>query len=268
MDTLKKMMTRSSSKASQSSDKDKDPTKKTTNPRVIMIVDETGSMMSNKAVTISSYNEFLQTQANSATEDEEATDVTAFTLVKFNTNSRTNEYKDIKEAPMMTDKTYNPTNMTALYDAICDTLQNYKDEEDNICAIITDGAENSSRRYNRKQAMDMIKEFTDKKGWLFNFLACNMDAMAVGSGMNIAANQCQSFAASEDGFRDAYARNEVQMQAQRGYQRYKRKAMYSKQVDNSAPPPEFENFDSYFAAKGSSIQANVQKEKMSRNVKK
>lgn len=219
-----------------------------------MIVDETGSMMSNKEVTISSYNEFLQTQRQSATEDEEETDTTSFTLVKFNTNSRMNEFKDIKDAPLLDNSTYNPTNMTALYDAIGDTLETYKNESDNICAIITDGAENASRRFNHKKAMDMIKEYTDNKGWLFNFLACNMDAMAVGSSMNISANQCQTFSADSAGFKSAYAEQEVMMQCQRGYQNYKAKNRSRMMKDLSAPPPEFDNFEQYKQAKSSSVQ--------------
>lgn len=230
--------------------------------RVIMIVDETGSMSSNKEVTISAYNEFLDSQRLSASEDETAEDITSFSLVKFNVNSRTQEVPNIKDSVPLTSDTYKPSNCTALYDAIGDALEMYKEELDNICVIITDGQENASRRFNQKQVFDKIKIFTDDKGWIFQYLGANQDAFAVGGSMNIAQNQ--TFSADTAGFKNVYNNMESEVQVQRGYQNYKKKARDVRSKDLSAPPPEFQSFESYKQSKSTTIQKVIESRKGSK----
>jgi len=214
--------------------------------RVIIIVDETGSMMSNKDVTISSYNEFLDSQRESAaTEDETEADITSFTLVKFNVNSVLQEVPNVKDAPALTNDTYKPSNCTALYDAMGDTMTKYENEKDNICVIITDGQENASRRFNKNKVFDMIKKYTDDKGWMFQYLGANQDAFAVGGsfGMNVGANKAQTFSANTEGFRSAYNELEEEVHCRRGFQNYKKKmAARPMAVQMSAPAQDFESY--------------------------
>jgi len=240
--------------------------------RVIMIVDETGSMLANKAVTISSYNEWLDSQREIANDDEE--ELPTFTCVKFNINSRIQEYKIITDAPVLTEKDYNPSSMTALYDAIGDTLVQYKDELDNICVIITDGQENSSRRFNQKKVFEMITKYTEEKCWVFHYLGANQNAFAVGQSLGIAHNK--GYKATTEGFKNIYAEMQEDTKATRGWQGYQRKhknMAVQRQVvideirqqggsnmdeqltealenDLSAPPPEYKNFEEYRMKKG------------------
>merc|ERR1712080_491848 len=124
----------------------------------------------------------------------------------------------------MKDSDYKPTNCTALYDAIGDTLETYKEEDDNSCCIITDGEENSSRKFDRKKVFSMITEYEDKKNWIFTYLAANQDAFAVGSSFGMRnASQCKSFAATTTGMREMHQQNQMEYKCQRGYQVAKKK---------------------------------------------
>ena len=89
-----------------------------------MVVDETGSMSSHKAVTISSYNEWLD---SNRAKNEEEEHFPRFTLVKFNTSSRLTEFDSIETAPTLTEANYNPSDMTALDEAIGATINSYRE---------------------------------------------------------------------------------------------------------------------------------------------
>ena len=225
--------------------------------RVIMIVDETGSMHSNKAVTISAYNEFLDTQRESANEDEGKDEKVKFTLCKFNVNCRYLEAEDIKDAQALNENNYQPSNCTALYDAIGDTLTQYEKETENVCVIITDGQENSSRKYNRDQVFKMIKKFEEKKEWMFHYLGANQDAFAVGASMNM--RSAQTFSADKSGFMGAYNDLEERVQNMRGYQGYKKKCRdMNEEVELS--------FDNYRAKNMSAVRSKVEKSKASKKL--
>merc|ERR1739848_720433 len=101
-------------------------------------------MSRHKPVTLSSYNEWLD---ENRTKEDDEDHFPRFTLVKFNTTTRMQECESVETAPRLDDSNYRPSNMTALYDAIGETLTNYSSERDNIMVIITDGEENSSRKY-------------------------------------------------------------------------------------------------------------------------
>merc|ERR1711881_427171 len=116
------------------------------------------------------------------------------------------EFESIETAPRLEDGNYNPNNMTALYDAIGETLQNYSRETDNIMVIITDGEENSSRKFNRDQVQKLIKKYSDDKNWIFHYLGANQDAWKVGQSIGITQEKfCNSYAADEGGFDHVFA---------------------------------------------------------------
>merc|ERR1711981_237125 len=188
-----------------------------------MLVDETGSMSCNKPVTIKSYNEWLD---GNRTKEEDEDHFPRFTLVKFNTDSRLEEHPSVETAPELTNSNYCPSGMTALYDAIGETLHTYKDEKDNIMVIITDGHENSSWKFNQKKIQDLIKSYTDEKGWIFHYLGANQDAWAVGQSIGIMKKEfCNTYAQSDAGFQHVFAQNVAQTKCYRGYQAQKKKGM-------------------------------------------
>jgi len=215
--------------------------------RIIMLVDETGSMQSAKAVTISSYNEWLD---SNRTKEEDEDHFPKFTLVKFNTTCRMMEQDSVETATRLTHENYSPNNMTALYDAIGETLTTYKNEKDNIMVMITDGQENSSRKFNQTQVKKMIEEYTEKKGWIFHYLGANQDAWEVGQSIGISKKEfCNTYSADDDGFDHVFKQNIAQTKCYRGYQAKKKKGMYvpslqeldvptiEKKSTSSAPQP-------------------------------
>merc|ERR1712076_265880 len=202
--------------------------------RIIILVDETGSMHRHKPVTLSSYNEWLD---QNRTKEEDEDTFPKFSLVKFNTTTRMQEFESVETAPRLTNENYTPNSMTALYDAIGDTLTGYQNEKDNIMVIITDGEENSSRKYRLADVNKLIKQFTDEKGWIFHYLGANQDAWKVGASIGISDKKfCNSYAADDDGFEHVSAQNVAQTKAYRGHQARKKKGMFVPRMEDMAVP--------------------------------
>lgn len=189
-----------------------------------MIVDETGSMNRTKAVTISAYNEWLDEQRTPAEDETDPEDEPNFTLVKFNTTTKMQNYEKISTAPALTNANYNPSSMTALYDAIGETITEFQKEKYNICVIITDGEENSSRKFNNKSATDLIKKMTDENEWEFHYLGANQDAFAVGGSIGITNNR--SWEQNEEGTREVYAAMREEVKMGRAKQVRKKKGLF------------------------------------------
>merc|ERR1712038_1379523 len=219
--------------------------------RIIMVVDETGSMQRHKPVTISSFNEWLD---SNRTKEEDEDHHPKFSLIKFNTVTKLQEYESVETAPRLTNENYSPNNMTALYDALGETLENYKEENDNIMVILTDGEENSSRKWTQKMIQEKIKMFTEEKGWIFHYLGANQDAWAVGNSIGISDKKfTTTYSADDGGFDHAFAQNMVQTKCYRGVQARKKKGMFVPSMKDLKVP----TIDkaSYLSSKGSSNQA-------------
>jgi len=202
--------------------------------RIIMIVDETGSMTVHKPVTISSYNEWLD---SNRTKEEDEDHFPKFSLVKFNTVTKLQEFDSVETAPRLSSSDYNPSNMTALYDALGETMMNYESESDNIMVILTDGEENSSRKWTQKMIQEKIKLFTEEKGWIFHYLGPNQDAWAVGSSIGITDKKFTStYSADDGGFQHCFAQNSAQTKNYRGHQARKKKGMFTPTINEMVVP--------------------------------
>ena len=68
-----------------------------------------------------------------------------------------------------------------------------------IFAILTDGFENASCTFTRKDVKDRIEHQSTKYSWEFRFLAANQDAITTGHDFGLAAESCATFDASEAG---------------------------------------------------------------------
>lgn len=85
---------------------------------------------------------------------------------------------------------FTPRGGTALVDAVCDAIAKTKQRLNAMTevvrkatrvlfVIITDGEENSSKRFSSAQMREMIAECQGKLGWEFMYMAANQDAFAV-----------------------------------------------------------------------------------------
>lgn len=168
---------------------------------IIVILDRSGSMGPLAAEVMSGFNSFVEDQKKESGEAR-------LTLVQFD-----HEYElKYQGVPIENvDKLeFQPRGMTAMNDAIGRTLNEQgkriaeqKWAELVIVNIITDGEENSSQEYTRARVAEMVKH-AEKHGWLFLFLASNIDAKATAQAFGSSAKYAGAVQASGAGMQFAY----------------------------------------------------------------
>ena len=167
---------------------------KTKDTAVTFILDESGSMESVRAATVSGFNEYVATLKSDDTP-------TLLRLMTFNSNGMNTIYsfEDVSSVREMTQDDYKPGHLTPLYDAIArgilDTdgyLEKASVEVDVIFVIMTDGLENDSKEYGRKHVFDMISK-REKQGWAFTYIGANQDAWEVGLGIGISGGHTADY---------------------------------------------------------------------------
>ena len=173
--------------------------KKQSQLSVTFLLDESGSMESIKNDVIEGFNEYihsLKKQKNSTFK---------FTLTKFDSNGITTPYVgvDIRKVEKLTDNTYHPGAMTPLYDAVVEAVEKVVDEvKDNqpvLVAILTDGFENASKEHNEQCLTDLIKRLQAKGNWTFVFLGANQDSWATAQRLGIFKGNVMDWQATPQG---------------------------------------------------------------------
>lgn len=168
---------------------------------VSFIFDESGSMQSCKWAAIVGFNQYVK-----SLQDEAAP--TWFTLTLFNSRRIEVRYHGVPVAtvPEFDVETYRPQDTTPLYDAIGHAL--VADRKDapadckKLCAILTDGIENASTEFTRKQIYALIKD-CEQEGWRFVYLGANHDVWAAGEDLGV-AHECR-VAFSKDRMTETFA---------------------------------------------------------------
>lgn len=168
---------------------------------IIAVIDCSGSMGSIASEASSGFNEFVKQQLGLPGE-------AALTLIEFDTSVQV-QYRML---PLNRVPTYHlrPRGMTALLDAIGEAI-NIGQSRDSLEAfdqvvvcILTDGAENASKRFNKGQINALITE-RQVAGWSFVFLAANQDAFATARSYGISEQYTANFSADRVGTQAAYA---------------------------------------------------------------
>ncbi len=160
----------------------------------LIILDESGSMDCVWAQTISNCNETLQT-IFLAQKEFYATQDHFISIYTFqDAGPLKSRYllrnRPIAEARMLTAKDYRPNGCTPLYDAVGETLTDLEavaETHDDAVAsvtIITDGEENSSRRYSGSDVAKIISRLKEK-GWNFNIIGANIDVESLAKDLHI-----------------------------------------------------------------------------------
>lgn len=190
---------------------------------IICIVDRSGSMESIRSDAIGGFNAFLEGQK---AEPGEA----RLTLVLFDDRYEV----PVAGAPLasvepLTTKTFVPRGSTALLDAVGRTIDEvgkhlaatpeHERPGQVIVAILTDGLENSSRKYTWQMVGDRIRHQRDKYNWEFVFLAANQDAIATASQLSIDPADAVDFDASGEGVQTAYASLDAMVRERRARRR-------------------------------------------------
>lgn len=176
--------------------------------KIINIIDKSGSMSEILNSAINGFNEFIIEQKN----QEGDALVSTFTFSsKYN---KLYENMDIKNCELLTSENFIPGGLTALYDAIgytidneIDILGNLSKEErpiKTLCVILTDGYENSSKKYSKDKIKEMISEMKKDFDWEFIFLAANEDAAFTAETIGISKSNSYAWSNTSSGVKDAY----------------------------------------------------------------
>ena len=178
----------------------------------LIILDESGSMDYVKDQTVSGCNETINTITEAQRQHSDTLDNFVSIYAFQGNGSRPSRYI-IKNDPAgnvkhITGKDYKPYGTTPLYDAIGTTLIELKElvKKQELAigsvTIITDGAENASQEFTRKQVAMMIEELR-KLGWNFNFIGANIDVERAARDLNI--DNSMEFKQDDEGTRMMFA---------------------------------------------------------------
>lgn len=165
----------------------------------LVIIDESGSMLSIKKETIDSVNETIQTMRSAQKKHEEQEHFVS--LVTFNDDVKTvYECVPVEDVKELTAETYRPDCCTALYDAMGMSLNALRKkvakEEKVLVSVVTDGYENASKEYNGKAVKALVDELK-AKGWVFAYIGANQDVEAVAATISI--TNVMNFEPTSDG---------------------------------------------------------------------
>ncbi|HIX67032.1 MAG TPA: hypothetical protein H9735_02755 [Candidatus Anaerostipes excrementavium] len=164
---------------------------------LVFILDRSGSMYGLEQDTIGGFNSMLTKQKSLDGECRITTVLFDHQYTLFH------DRIDIQAVSPMSEKDYFVGGSTALLDAIGTTIdklirvqrhtaESYRAQKV-IFVIITDGEENSSRKYSYDQVKAKIEHEKEAYGWEFIFLGANMDAVKTASQFGIHADRAAEY---------------------------------------------------------------------------
>ena len=157
------------------------------------VVDQSGSMAGLENQTIEGFNTQLKTIKKLKEEfpqNEYIVSVTYFEDEVFDVI----RFGKVEDIPLLSRENYNPGSSTSLLDAIghaiCSIDEKYGNEinEDKatvVLVILTDGYENSSRKYSYNQIAKDIDRLNETNKWIFTFLGAGINAQSITNRINI-----------------------------------------------------------------------------------
>lgn len=177
---------------------------------IYFLLDRTGSMASMTADVIGGFNGFLAAQRKDG-------DDARLTLVQFDSQEPFEVLADaspIHRVRELTAQTFQPRGSTPLLDATGNLIAHAavraeqrktlgKKPESILFVTFTDGEENASSRYARKDILQLVAA-KEKEGWTFAFLGAGLDAYAESGSIGYAAGSVQAWAPDAQGAQVAF----------------------------------------------------------------
>ena len=190
----------------------------------LIILDESGSMSCVRHQTITGCNETLNSIRNTAKKDENAKQYVSIFCFDTARSRYIFQNEPIENTRDVTEEDYYPNAATPLYDAIGFTITRLRqvvDETDSVgmVTIITDGYENSSRRWNHRAVQGLIKNLK-KKGWVFTFIGANIDVERTATGLGI--ESYLEFEQTDEGMEKMFSTQALSQRAYSERRRYMR----------------------------------------------
>jgi len=179
--------TKTTTKTKKMSDYKKPEATKVIKSRVVMILDESGSMNSCATATINSFNEQVEQLQSEYAKDGLDTEVS---LYKFNSEVKlVFDSISVDAVRKLTRKDYMPIRTTAMYDCVGTAIKSLASSDQDNCAtlfiIISDGQENASTKYTSETLAEMIQEKQNTKRWTFTYMGSNQDLSKVSETLHI-----------------------------------------------------------------------------------
>lgn len=173
---------------------------------VALILDRSGSMAAIRQEVVSGYNEQIDQLRAWAKKGQDI----RVTLVTFNDQTTTHYFDlPIDEIDYIKDFEYQPSGMTAMYDAVGSTLTRLKALPEGpssafLVVTLSDGMENSSRRYSSSTIAEMVQTLQKTECWTFSYIGANQDLVEVQAAIGIPTVQ---FANDSIGTKRLFAAN-------------------------------------------------------------
>jgi len=157
---------------------------------IIILIDSSGSMSVMGDESIKSANEFISSQKKN-------NDSSKLTVISFSSDTKKLiENKPIQEVKEISQDEYIPSGSTSLNDCICNVIYerlSFNKVNDVILLIITDGHENSSKHYNRKQTKEYLELVQTKYNWQVLLIGANINSFEEGRTLSINSDKCAQF---------------------------------------------------------------------------
>jgi uncharacterized protein YegL len=171
----------------------------TASVHVLFVIDSSGSMTSKAADVRGGFNEYVASLG-----DDTAT-AYLLTAVTFDTTVTTLfTAAPLYQVPILDQSNYRPGGNTALYDALGVSLAELTSAmrteaaplgaDRALIIVMTDGEENSSRRYTKEQVVRMIADREAAGNWTFVYLGADQDAWVAASGLGFKPGNVAAFA--------------------------------------------------------------------------
>lgn len=161
---------------------------------IAFLLDRSGSMQSIKSDVVGGFDAFL-------TEQRSGDGECRVTLAQFDSEYEVVYHAvPVGEVPPLA---LHPRGSTALLDSmgklITDTAaeisaHDYDDRPGSvIIAVMTDGLENASQEWSRPAIKSLVEQQTNEFGWEFLYMGADQDAVEVGRGLGVKAEQAVTY---------------------------------------------------------------------------
>ena len=163
---------------------------------LVFLLDRSGSMYGSEKDTIGGFNSFI------SREKAQKVEANVTTILFDHEYEMLYKRKDLYEVENLTEKEYYVRGSTALLDAIGKTILTLDKEIDNkvLFVITTDGRENASVEFTRRQIKNMI----NNHNWEFIYLGADIDSYAEAARFGIKKSRTSNYVKSCDGIEKMY----------------------------------------------------------------
>jgi uncharacterized protein YegL len=183
---------------------------------IVVLLDRSGSMSGSERDVIGGVNTFL--------EDQKKIDAPAhIAFVRFdNEVERFRTMGQLADCLPLAKDEFVPRGGTALLDAVGHTLTAMDRDwsalkpDRAIMVIVTDGGENASKEFSKKQIQDAVKSRQNSDKWAFVYLGADVDAFGEAGGLGINLANTAGYTKTAAGVKAMYTATSAAVGAMRG----------------------------------------------------